>query len=100
MSKVSSMGKIILVLFVLVVLVNGIAFFFLPENISLQINTNWDIHGSTVPKILFVFLGPVVAAGAYLYAKHSPQNEKQALALGIIAFVGSIATIIFNMIAQ
>ena len=100
MSKASSIGKIILALLVLVVLVNVVAFFFLPDNISLQINTNWDVHGSTVPKILFVIMGPAVAAGAYFYAKYSPKSEKQALALSILAFVGSVATIVFNMIAQ
>ena len=100
MSNKSQIKKIIFVLLVLVVVMNAISFFFLPDRISLQINTSWDVHGSTLPKALYVLMGPLVLTGAYLFASRSPESEKQGLLLGAIAFVGSIATIIFNMIAQ
>lgn len=92
--------KVILILLGLNVALNFVAFFILPDRISLQINTNWDIHGSTVPKIFFLFMGPIVTAGAYYYAKLSSSGAKQALLLSIIAVVGSGVTIGFNMLAQ
>ena len=100
MSKVSSLQKIMLILLILTVVLNIVAFFILPERVSLQINTRWDIHGNTVPKLLFLSIGPIVAAGSYLYAKYSSDGEKQAIFLSIIAFVGSGITILFNMIGR
>ncbi len=96
----SAIPKWLLVLLVLVVLINTVSYFFLPDRIYLQINANWDIHGFSVPPYVFVLMGPLVIAGAFLFARRSSENAKQGLLLSLIAFVGSIATIVFNLLSQ
>lgn len=100
MKTKASTVKVLQVLLVLVILVNAVSFTFLPDTIYLQLNTSWDIHGSSVPNYIFVLFGPLVIAGSYFFAKRSPRDAKQALLLSGIAFVGSIVTIAFNLISQ
>lgn len=89
--------RIFYVIFIITLLVNMIAYIYLPSRVGLQITLSGEL-ANYVPKMLFVLVAPFLMIITKLFTRQSNNNEAvKILLVSILIFIFNIITILFNV---
>jgi hypothetical protein len=78
-------------------IVNLVAYSFLPEKVGMQINTGGELR-NYIPKTFFVIIAPAVMVIMYMISKaNNEEDSYKYLIVSIIVFAINITSIFFNL---
>lgn len=90
-------GSLTRLLILLEVVINLVCYKFLPSNVGVHFDSYGNIDG-TMPKLLFLFLLPVITLLMNLYFKKQNNNAQlKATLITVILFVANLVTLYINL---
>ncbi len=90
-------GMLTRILIFLEILINLVCYQFLPSNVGVHFDSSGAIDG-TMPKLLFLFLLPVITLLLNIYFKKmNPYAQMKATLVTVVLFIANLVTLYINL---